>query len=254
MSAVSQWEECLLPPNHAALPQVSVVIPAWNEEQYIARALASVIDQRYPHPQLECVVVDNGSTDGTRAVVESFRAAHAGWKINLLSEAERGIGRAKNCGARTATGEVLLFLDADSRMEASLVGEVVAHYRGGHPAGSIRIVADSTDRLERGFFALLELGKVLFGVRAQMLYCERELFWQLNGFRPELCQAEDLEFLRRVRRRLRPTKRRAVCHVRSSAIATSPRRLRGGPLRRQMIVTFFRWVIASLGIGRRWKY
>lgn len=240
---------------------VSVIIPARNEEEYIASSLASVTEQVYPLPDLECVVVDNGSTDHTAAVVTRFAEDHPDLHICVESVPKPGVAGVKNRGAEVAKGEVLVFLDADSRMTPSLISDIAAHRDAGYPAGSIRIVADSTDRLERGFFAILELGKVLFGIRAQMLYCDRLLFLSLGGFRPELRQAEDLEFLRRVRKHLReqsmgrPNPRRsAVCHVRSSAIATSTRRLRGGRFRRNLIATFVRWLLASLGIGREWRY
>jgi glycosyltransferase involved in cell wall biosynthesis len=233
---------------------ISVVIPAHNEERYITASLASIAAQTHPLSDLECVVVDNCSTDQTAEVVARFAAEHADLRITVVSEPEAGVSRAKNRGAKAANGEVLVFLDADSRMTPSLIADIIAHRVTGHPAGSIRIVADSTDPLEHGFFALLELGKVLFGIRAQMLYCDRALFLALGGFRPELHQAEDLDFLQGVRRHLSEHGSDSVCHVRSSAIATSTRRLRGGPFRRNLIATFVRWLLASVGIGREWKY
>lgn len=236
------------------LVSVSIIIPARNEEAYIANSLTSVLAQLYPGQMIECIVVNNDSWDETETVVMRVADDHPGRRIVVVEEPQPGVGRAKNSGARAATGEILVFLDADSWMDDTLVSDVVGRYRSGCPAGSIRIVADSADRLERGFFALLEVGKVLFGVRAQMMYCERALFLELGGFRPDLRQAEDLDFLRRARRHVRRTGRGAVCHIRSSAIATSPRRLRGGPLRRNLIVTFVRWVLASAGIGRTWEY
>jgi len=241
-------------PGEIDAPLVSVVIPARNEEAYIACALASVVAQRFPPGQLECVVVDNDSTDRTGQAALGFAARHPALGISVVCEPVPGVGRAKNCGARVATGKILVFMDADSRMDPSLVRDVAAHYDAGSQAGSIRIVADSTDPLERGFFGLLEIGKVLFGVRAQMMYCDRALFRNLGGFRPELRQAEDLEFLRRVQTYLRTRGKGKVCHIRSSSIVTSPRRLQGGRFRCNLIATFVRWSLAYLGIGTKWEY
>jgi hypothetical protein len=139
-------------------------------------------------------------------------------------------------------------------MERTLVEDVVRAHAAGGPAGSIRIVADSNDLFERGFFALMEVGKVLFGVRAQMLYCDRELFLALGEFRPELRHAEDLEFLQRVREHVAALGGGEVDHIRSSRIFTSPRRLQGGSLRSKLLVTFARWLLAFMGIGREWEY
>src|SRR5579859_1770189 len=233
---------------------VSVVIPARNEEEYISAALASVGAQTYPLDRIECVVVDNGSTDRTSEVARAFALEHPELRLSVAHEPEPSIGRAKNCGAQLAAGQILVFLDADSRMEPSLIADVVAHYDAGSPAGSIRIVADSADPLERGFFALTEIGKVFFGIRAQMMYCERAFFLNLGGFRPDLRHAEDLEFLRRARKDVRRSDRGTICHIRGSAIATSPRRLQGGRFRRNLIVTFIRWLLASMRIGRKWEY
>jgi glycosyltransferase involved in cell wall biosynthesis len=230
-------------------PDVSVVIPARNEERYIRAALASVAAQTWPVALLEAVVVDNGSTDGTRGVVQDFMAGAPHLAVQLLDEPAHGVARAKNRGASVARGRWLLFLDADSLMAPDLVERVVARGRRGYRAGSIRVVADAQDVLDRAFFGLLEFGKVLFGLRAQMLYCERELFLQCGGFDEHLQLAEDLEFLARLVRA-----GASVCHVTESWIATSPRRLHTLPCRLGMPAMLVRWALAKWGLGRRWRY
>jgi glycosyltransferase involved in cell wall biosynthesis len=236
------------------MPVVSVIIPARNEEAHLAGALASVLEQCCPLEQIEAIVVDNASSDGTAAAASAFARSHPDLQVVVTCEPKPGVARAKNRGARAAAGEILLFLDADSRMESTLIEDVVDAYRAGALAGSIRIVADSDDPFERGFFALMEVGKLLFGVRAQMMYCDRVLFLALGGFRPELRQAEDLEFLQRVREHVAACGQGEVSHIRSSRILTSTRRLQGGLFRSQMLVTFARWLLAFMGIGREWKY
>ena len=234
--------------------QVSVVIPAHNEEDYVERALASVAAQRYPLERLECLVVDNASTDDTARRAQEFARRCPQLAVIVLTEPCPGVARAKNLGAGAAGGDVLIFLDADSRMDPNLVRDVAARYRSGSPAGSLRIVADSNHPLERAFFALMEVGKVWFGIRSQMMYCDRGLFLSLEGFRPDLRLAEDLEFLRRVQERVRQNGLGSVCHVRTSAIATSPRRLRTRPLHLNMLTMFARWALAFAGIGRTREY
>ncbi len=236
----------------SACERISVVIPAHNEVGYIEGALASVIAQDYPLQRLECVVVDNASTDGTARVAQEFAVRHEGLALRVVTEPERGIARAKNRGARHATGSILIFLDADSSMAANLARDVVTHYRAGAPAGSIRVVADSDSWLERGFFDLVELGPRLFGIRSQMFYCDRALFLALGGFDESLHLAEDLEFLTRVKRRL--GKKGATPHIRTSVIATSPRRLRTLPYHLSVVVVFARWALAFAGIGRKRRY
>lgn len=228
---------------------LSFVIPARNEARHVAAALDSVARQEWPLNDLEAVVVDNGSKDGTARVVQEFAATHPELLVRLVMEPNRGRGRAKNAGARAAQGRWLLFLDADSRASPNLVREVMRRAQDGFPAGSIRVVADSHDPLDRAFFSLLEFGKQRFKIRAQMFYCRADLFHQLRGFDEGLEIAEDLEFLRRLQTRGLPT-----CHVIEACIATSPRRLRALPLRLGMLHTFCRWALAHVGIGRRWPY
>lgn len=235
--------------------RVTVVIPAHNEAGCVAAALQSVFEQDYPLHCLECVVVDNASTDGTAQIAEAFAARHiSALTVVVVNEPSLGVSRAKNRGARQATGTLLLFLDADSRCTSHLVRDVVTHYHTGSPAGSLRIVADSDSFLERGFFALMELGPVLFGIRSQMFYCSRPLFLELGGFDEALQLAEDLEFLRRAKEFLRHTGMGTVCHIRTSAIATSPRRLRTLPCHLSIATLFARWALAFAGIGRKRHY
>jgi GT2 family glycosyltransferase len=228
---------------------LSVVIPARNEEAYIDRALRSVARQAWPLERLEAIVVDNASTDRTAAVVESLAVHVTPLRIVLVREPRPGRSRAKNRGAAAARGDVLLFLDADSVMAPTLAAEIIAHRHIGYPAGSVRVIAETTDFFDRWFFELMEIGKTYFRIRAQMLYCSREWFERSGGFDESLEIAEDREFLQRLQGRGVP-----VCHLTTSWIATSPRRLHRLPLRLGLVTTFLRWLLAELGVGRRWRY
>ncbi len=230
-------------------PSISFVIPARNESSFVGRALASVVAQAWPQNDLEAVVVDNASSDGTSQIVRQFAAQHPNLRLQVVAEPVPGRGRAKNTGARAARGRWLIFMDADSVASPTLVREVVTHGEQGYPAGSIRVVADSDDLLDQSFFSLMEFGKRLFGIRAQMFYCRADLFFALGGFQEDFQIAEDLDFLRRLQR----TGVR-VCHLTEAYIATSPRRLRALPLRLGTLYTFCRWALAHVGIGRRWPY
>lgn len=233
-------------------PELSVIIPARNEAKYIVRALESVAAQSWPLDRLEVLVVDNGSTDKTAEVVRGVAANASGLCIRLLSEPSPGTGRARNRGAEAARGGYLIFMDADSWMAPDLAEQVLCLAGDGQPAGSIRLVADNqdgADAIDRGFFRLMEFGKVLFNIRAQMFYCERSLFLAMGGFDEAIHVAEDREFLTRLQRMKVP-----VGHLRASWIATSVRRLHRYPLRLGMVLTFARWALGQAGIGRRWRY
>jgi glycosyltransferase involved in cell wall biosynthesis len=231
---------------------MSVIIPARNESAYIKRAIDSAVHQEYAG-QVEAIVVDNRSEDDTAAVVDSFVRETAGSTVKLLREPVAGVSRAKNTGAAAATGDVLIFLDADSVMAPTVSGEIASSYRDGGLVGSIRVLSDGGSAIDRAFFRLMEFGKVRFGIRAQMLYCDRGLFHQLGGFNSELQLGEDIDFLTRAGRHLGSRGLPPVCHVSRSEILTSPRRL-AADHHLGMVTMFGRWLLAFLRIGRDRTY
>lgn len=87
--------------------KISFIIPAFNEERLIGRCLESVIAQDELH-DFEVIVVDNGSTDATRSVVEAYPSVRIAYYTD-----KRGPAAARNEGARNASGELLVFFDAD---------------------------------------------------------------------------------------------------------------------------------------------
>jgi glycosyltransferase involved in cell wall biosynthesis len=107
----------------ATLPKISVVIPCYNAQKYIEKTLLSVARQDYPN--LEVVVVDGGSTDGTLETVRATSIAG----LRLISEPDRGQLDAVQKGLRLATGEVFYWLNADDILmpgSLQLVGRLFA--------------------------------------------------------------------------------------------------------------------------------
>ena len=105
-------DERTFPPNRDDLsnqPLVSVVIPAYNAEPFIGHTLNSVLAQTYS--ALEVLVVDDGSQDGTAAVVRQYEMRDC--RIRLLQQANAGVAAARNTGIQAATGELVAPLDAD---------------------------------------------------------------------------------------------------------------------------------------------
>jgi glycosyltransferase involved in cell wall biosynthesis len=85
---------------------VSVIIPVYNGEKYLAEAIGSVLRQDVPG--LEVIVVDDGSRDGSVPAARTFRP-----RVSIVEQEHRGPGAARNSGARAATREFLAFLDCD---------------------------------------------------------------------------------------------------------------------------------------------
>src|SRR5258706_15051131 len=87
-------------------PLVSVILPVYNGEGGGGRAVESVLAQTYP--AIELIVIDDGSTDGTRAVLERF-----GSRVTVLAQPHAGAYAARNLGLRYAHGAFVAFLDSD---------------------------------------------------------------------------------------------------------------------------------------------
>lgn len=90
------------------LNMISVVVPAYNVEAFIGEAIESIFAQGIPAEDLEIIVVDDGSTDGT-----ADRARAFGDRVRVVTQANGGPGAARNTGLELVQGEFLAFLDAD---------------------------------------------------------------------------------------------------------------------------------------------
>lgn len=100
--------------------RISVVIPLYNKEQEVARAIRSVVEQR--HAPFEVIVVDDGSTDRSAAVAEEFVSD----SVRLIRQSNAGVSAARNRGTEAATGDYIAFLDADDWWEPGFLEEIAA--------------------------------------------------------------------------------------------------------------------------------
>jgi len=98
--------------------EVSVVVPARNAGQTIGECLDSLLTQSEPRERYEVIVVDDGSTDGTRQVVQ-------GYEVTLLDQPHEGPAAARNRGVAASSGEVVLFTDADCVPDGNWIEEMV---------------------------------------------------------------------------------------------------------------------------------
>ena len=109
-------------------PSVSVLIPAWNEEVGILKTIKSVLDTQYP--QLQIVVINDGSTDGTHEKVTRFMAEqkfkkNSGTRLNYIKLPNGGKANAMNSALMKADGEIIITIDADSIMDPGAINNFV---------------------------------------------------------------------------------------------------------------------------------
>jgi glycosyltransferase involved in cell wall biosynthesis len=112
---------------------VSVVIPVLNGERYIRHQLEALESQDYDG-EFEIVVVDNGSTDRTREVVEAFGGRLPGLRV-ADGSARRGLNHARNTGAQAAAGDFLAFCDADDKVDSGWLSAMAEAARGADIVG-----------------------------------------------------------------------------------------------------------------------
>lgn len=199
----------------APCPELSVVIPTLNEAGQLPHTLAQIWRAR----NIEVIVVDGGSQDGTLEIAE-----RAGCRVLCSAP-----GRAQqlNTGAESASGEILLFVHADTRLpQAFESGVRSALSESGVVAGAFRLRIDSPGLSMRLIEQAVNIRSRLFQMPYgdQCIFVRKQLFSQLGGF-PLLPIMDDYEFVRRVRRHGK------VRVVPSSVITSGRRWQRLGPWR-----------------------
>jgi hypothetical protein len=183
---------------------VSVIIPAHNAAATLEATLNSVVQQT--HALWEAILVDDGSTDGTRAMAGHW--ARKDKRFRVLHQERSGVSAARNRGLREAQCQFVLFLDADDRIGPThlerMVGKLAAdgtldavHCGSQHvlPSGATgrpRLGSDEADLFR--YFAF----QCVFDIHACVL--RRDLAMAVGGFDPALTTCEDWDFFQRVAR------------------------------------------------------
>ena len=170
--------------------RISVILPVLNEENAVAPTLQAVSALR-PH---EIIVVDGGSIYRSREI-----SAHFGARVVVTG---CGRGRQMNRGALEATGDVLLFLHADTRLPASALRDIAAALSESRYVGGRFDVELDSNRWSLkvvGFMISLRSRLSRVGTGDQALFVRRDIFAELNGF-PDIPLMEDIAFCRMLKR------------------------------------------------------
>lgn len=208
----------------APVRSVSVVVPAFNEAGGLAATLTSIktataaFDQRgWRH---ELIVCDNNSTDATAAIARAAGATVVFEPINQIS-------KARNAGAAAASGDWLVFVDADSQPPPGLfadAAEAIAH--GRCLAGGATVTIDSDDRLGRAIVGLWNaISRTLRLAAGSFIFCETAAFREAGGFSLDLFAAEEIDLFKRLKRLARRTGRTIVI-LHDHPLVTSDRKAR----------------------------
>jgi cellulose synthase/poly-beta-1,6-N-acetylglucosamine synthase-like glycosyltransferase len=175
-----------------------VVVPVRNGERTIGATIESLLACNYPAEDREILVVDNGSSDGTAAVIR----AHP---VTYLYEPERGVSNARNRGIAAATGEIVAFLDGDCLVVPEWMTEIARPFQ--YPA--VGCVGGELENLPPNSAAERQAERMLgrwqrfafnsnppYAITANAAF-RREVFEQIGGFDPAMPRAQDVELGRR---------------------------------------------------------
>jgi len=170
---------------------ISVVIPAYDEEQYLPETLERITKALSVAARpSEVIVVDNDSQDGTKQVAIALGA-------NVVLEKEHNIAKVRNAGARSSSGDVLIFIDADTLVPETLfhkIADVMEDEKCFGGAVSVEY-EDFRRKWMRSYLAGWKLGGKFFNMaQGAAQFCRKSVFEDLEGYDQTIFMGEDIEF------------------------------------------------------------
>lgn len=216
--------------------KLTVIVPAFNEEAYLASTLDSIQSAAaylYAHSEVdvEVIVVDNNSGDGTAAVARDKGAT-------VVHEGEQGVARARNTGARQAEGDVLVFVDADVIVPPELLHEIQIAMDDPACVGGAVDVDYRPKRLSmriylRGWRLLARLTGMAQGATQ---FCRRSVFEEVGGYDEGAWIGEDVDFYWGLRK-FAKARNRTVRLIRHTRVRPSSRRFDKWPVWKTLVWT-----------------
>lgn len=194
-------------PSPKVSPKVSVIIPTYNCDRFLPEAINSVLQQTLT--QLEIIVIDDGSTDQTAAILQAYQARH-GDRVRTVSRFNQGVSAARNHGIQLAQGEWIAFLDADDvffpdKLKAQLqvaaenpdLGMIHSGWQRVDSAGKVLTIVEPWHQVPRlDLEGWLRYKPVL---PSAMLF-RRDWLLRSGGFDPRFSMSEDTELILRLAR------------------------------------------------------
>ena len=228
--------------------QLTVIIPAHNEEAYLAATLDSInaaaeLLTAKSNEDVETIVVDNNSSDGTAAVALKRGAT-------VVHEPIQNISRARNTGARHASGKIFVFIDADVIVPRALLQ--VIHSAMADPecvGGAVDVDYRPERRSMRLYLrAWRLLGRFAGMAQGAAQFCNRRVFEQVGGYDESAWIGEDVDFYRAMKKLARLTDR-TVGFITEPRVRPSCRRFDRWPVWRILVRTNPLFI----ALFRRWK-
>lgn len=215
---------------------ISVVVPAFNEEGYLGETLASLNRakaylQRERGLQAEIIVVDNASDDATADIARALTAT-------VATETQHNVAKVRNTGAKLSSGNVLVFVDADTVVPDKLLTRIVEAMSDAACFGGAVDPAHRPKRLAVKVYLKIWriIGELAGMAQGATQFCRRDVFFALDGYDETLFMGEDVDFHWRLRR-IAKQRNGAVIVMKDIRVLPSPRRFDQWRLWRTLIWT-----------------
>lgn len=213
----------------------TVIIPAYNEVNFLTDSIKHVVVaasvlRNECDAKTELIVVDNCSTDATLELAESLGA-------RVIQSNASSIGAVRNAGAEAASGDVLVFVDADAKIHKDGLAAVWRAIDGGIVGGGFETDYRPRKRSLKIYLEMWKLlGRLMHTAQGSGQFCMRWLFEELDGYDPKLYMAEDADLQHRMRRYAKANGEH-VTVIRNPPIYGSSRRFDTWPLWRSLWFT-----------------
>ncbi|MDD2678553.1 MAG: glycosyltransferase [Candidatus Nanoarchaeia archaeon] len=182
------------------VPEISFIIPCFNEEKYLEKTLKSISLQSIPREKYEIIVSDGKSSDKTLEIAKKYAD-------KVVSKKNKSISHGRNLGARIAKGKILVFLDADTLIKKSFSKTILNDFKNfefdvGIPAYNFmskknviiigNMLVAKTNELIHAFT------KKCWVVSGACIVCSKKAFEEIRGFNENLNLNEDVDFVKRI--------------------------------------------------------
>lgn len=181
--------------------KVSIIVPAYNEEKFLARTLSSLTAQT--HSDMELIVIDNNSTDTTNSIAKKFTS-------KVFLETRKGYIHAVNRGAKEASGELISFCDADSIYPPDWLSSVVQEFQkhpdavGFYGSCNTHDASPTMNQLNGFFYTIFLQISRFFGLDNTSGFnfvMKRNIFFKIGGYNPNFQKmSPDIELGKRLKK------------------------------------------------------
>jgi len=207
--------------------KISIIIPAYNEEKYIEKTLTKLKEiKEKEYKNLEIIVVENGSTDRTYEIAKKYENMDNSFKVFHLDKASAAI--ATNFGAKQASGEILILMDADTYPLNNAITEIAKKFEDKNVVSVCAYIKTNSSIINNLLFSLsAELAYLSSKINKPLFYSicvayRKDIFEKLNGFKENFVTAYDLDLS------IRASRIGKCVFARRANVFTSPRRVEKG--------------------------